>query len=1275
MRFAFAGSRSGSSRARRLRTCSIIGIALAVVCIVSAFGPSAHAVPPSPHLLDSAKKDPVLTKQLDALQESMRSKGIDAPAKKQSVKVAEAGTTGQLKTLAILVDFSDQPAQVSASFFDDLLFANVYGPSSLRGYYREVSYGTPSSGGLLDVVTLNQPSSVGWVRLPHTLAYYADDNYGTDGTYPHNAQKMVEDAVAAVDSMVDFSAYDGDGDGYVDNLFVIHAGQGAEYTGEPGDIWSHMWETETYPLVDGVRVRSYSTEPEYWEEPGDMTVGVYAHEMGHVLGLPDLYDRDYSSAGAGEWSLMAFGSWNGATGTGEEPARFDAWCATELGWAIPTAVAGTPTARSVPTAGSSRTGTVFQVYPEGVTSGPEYFLVENRQQTGTDASLPGSGLLVWHVDESVTEQNDDENHKLVDLEQACGTQYLDDGWEYDYSGGPGDPYPGSTDNRAFSDLTTPNAFKYGFGGPSGVEVSSISDSGDVMQAVIGTSPVSAWPPGVSSVDPSNGPDTGGRTVTIDGFGFADATAVTFDGIEADFTVDSYTRITATAPEHAAGTVDVRVTTPIDTSANTSADDFTYVAASALTIDGSMVGGDISPEGDSDWFQFTVSTAGNYTIYTAEDTLVDSYMCLYGPDSANDLIAEDDDGGAGMMSEITKTLAPGVYLVELKGFSDTETGTYTVGVKTFNPSTLTIDGPSVGGDISPKGDIDWFRFTVSSMGIYRIDATAGTITDADMILFGPDDMDAFVKYDDGSGAGWMPRMTHLLEPGDYYVRMQGSSDDQTGTYSVDVKTVATSVPALTIDAPPVGGDVSPEGDADWLQFTVSTAGEYLIEATAGTLEFGYLSLYGPDSPGALLAYGDFNTEGWMSRITGWLEPGTYYAQVEGFGGGSGPAIDTGTYSIRVENLKPSVTALNPTTGLTTGGTSVTITGTNFFDVTEVAFGTEVVDSSDYTVDSDTQITATAPAQAAGTVQVKVTTVGGESEDTAIDDFTYVARYDDKDSKVTYAPAWSRWDGSGYWAASDDTYAYTDKKGDKAIVTFEGTSLDLIACTSNTKGKAKVTLDPGTPGEATQTVDLYSPATKWKQKVYSTGVLVSGTHTVVIECLYEKRAASGWYTVDVDRIDIVGTLLQSPIVTKIDDNVTDAAADAYFTYSPGIAAGASTSQWSRWDNSNYWAAYQDTYAYTDKVGFKTTFTFTGTYAAWVAATSNAKGKALVTVDGKTAEAKTVDLYSPTTLWKQKVYDTGILAPGTHTVVIECLYKKRAASAWYTIDVDRFDVILTP
>ena len=121
---------------------------------------------------------------------------------------------------------------------------------------------------------------------------------------------------------------------------IIHSGPGAEFTGNVNDIWSHKWGI-TPQSRDGVLISSYAIMPEYWSTPGDITIGVFAHELGHVFGLPDLYDRDGSSRGVGRWSLMATGAWNGSLGN--SPAHLDAWCKVQLGFVTPIV----PTTRDV----------------------------------------------------------------------------------------------------------------------------------------------------------------------------------------------------------------------------------------------------------------------------------------------------------------------------------------------------------------------------------------------------------------------------------------------------------------------------------------------------------------------------------------------------------------------------------------------------------------------------------------------------------------------------------------------------------------------------------------------------------------------------------------------------------------------------------------------------------------------------------------------------------------------------------------------------------------
>jgi immune inhibitor A len=447
-------------------------------------------MPPHPQLLEQIQKGMIPMPSVLEDPGSLRARGIDAPWTAPAAQLQAQSLTpgkvirlfgpaappsGTFRALAILVSFSDKPAQVSATFFDTLLF--VQRPGSMRDYYNAVSYGT------LDIITVNLPSSLEWRTAPHAYAYYVNNNYGM-GSYPNNSQKLVEDLVALVDPAVDFSQYDNDGDGYVDALFVIHAGPGAEFTGATTDVWSHAWVTQNVPRVDGVRVLHYSIEPEYWQTAGDMTIGVYAHELGHAaFGLPDLYDRDYSSKGLGRWSLMAGGSWNGPSPGGAFPALPDAWSHAQMGFLTPTIISASVMGRSCEAVESSPQA--FALWNNG-TVGSEYFLVENRQRTGYDSYLPGDGLLVYHVDESVGSQNDDEwypgqtanGHYLVALEQADGSYHLERNTN---SGDAGDPYPGGTSNHTFTVATTPGSMDYAFQA-SAVSILNISSSGSTMTA-------------------------------------------------------------------------------------------------------------------------------------------------------------------------------------------------------------------------------------------------------------------------------------------------------------------------------------------------------------------------------------------------------------------------------------------------------------------------------------------------------------------------------------------------------------------------------------------------------------------------------------------------------------------------------------------------------------------------------------------------------------------------------------------------------------------------
>jgi immune inhibitor A len=390
-----------------------------------------------------------------------------APSVIRSAAGARAPLRGTLKVIIVLVDFFDKPMTQSQAHYSDLFFSlGVMPTKSVREYYREVT------NGLIDL----QGEVVGPLRMPQALATYAHGASGLSTATP-NAQTMARDAAMAADPMVDFTPYDNDRNGFVDAFVVIHAGPGGEVTGNSGDIWSHKWVLDGSALnVDSTKIFAYLTVPE------DCKIGVCAHELGHLLfGFPDLYDTDGSSEGIGDWCLMAGGSWGGG---GDRPVHPSAWCKANQGWVSVDNRVGNGTV-SIPDVKMSRV--VHRLWKDGG-GGDEYFLVENRQQTGFDTSLPGSGLLVWHVDEAQP-GNTNENHYKVALMQADGKRQM----ELNVNrGDAGDPYPGTSHNNTFNATSKPNSKSYGDADTS-VAVTEISASGPTMTARLDVKAVSSSP--------------------------------------------------------------------------------------------------------------------------------------------------------------------------------------------------------------------------------------------------------------------------------------------------------------------------------------------------------------------------------------------------------------------------------------------------------------------------------------------------------------------------------------------------------------------------------------------------------------------------------------------------------------------------------------------------------------------------------------------------------------------------------------------------------------
>ena len=333
-------------------------------------------------------------------------------------------------------------------------------------YYREISYGQLELTG----------QTYGWYRTPQTESTYVGTNNGLNG----GGARFTRDLVVLADEDIDYSQYDNDNDGYVDVVMIVHTGAGAE-TGA-NNIWSHRWSlngaSRSYPNVmpEGeyvtndprpgypgqfIKVNDYIIQPEEKSasNTGIIDIGVFCHEFGHALGLPDLYDYDGSSEGIGNWGLMGGGAYGGDGRHPGYPAHMTAWSKEVLGWVEPIPLERKVEDLRLPNVQENQDA-VYRIWVDGE-DGNEYFLLENRQQLGFDRFIFEPGLLIWHVDTNILQRgygvNNDESHKGVDLEEADGKNDLDFNRN---RGDAGDPFPGAFNNRLFNDATQPNSRSY-----------------------------------------------------------------------------------------------------------------------------------------------------------------------------------------------------------------------------------------------------------------------------------------------------------------------------------------------------------------------------------------------------------------------------------------------------------------------------------------------------------------------------------------------------------------------------------------------------------------------------------------------------------------------------------------------------------------------------------------------------------------------------------------------------------------------------------------------
>lgn len=336
-------------------------------------------------------------------------------------------TQGSPKSLVILVNFSDLKfsSETAREDFEAMLNQDGYSEngatSSAREYFRESSFGQFNPEFVV----------VGPYDLPNNVLFYGE-NKGSN--HDVNAARMIVHACELADEAgLDFTEFDTDNNGILDNVFVYYAGHNeAEYAGED-KVWPHRGSVRTGESLDGIKIQSYACTSELKGAKGTIQcgIGTFCHEFGHVLELPDLYVTDYSHSEPTpqKWDIMDNGSYNNSSRT---PPTYSAYERFFCGWLTPEPIDSVLGLHHLEPLITSNKAYIFSRTPhnlDGYDPNPrEFFILENRQRIGIDSlALPGAGLLVTHIDfdrmywmTGFNNPNVDPNHMRVQLVCAAG---------------------------------------------------------------------------------------------------------------------------------------------------------------------------------------------------------------------------------------------------------------------------------------------------------------------------------------------------------------------------------------------------------------------------------------------------------------------------------------------------------------------------------------------------------------------------------------------------------------------------------------------------------------------------------------------------------------------------------------------------------------------------------------------------------------------------------------------------------------------------------------
>lgn len=363
--------------------------------------------------------------------------------------------TGTKKGIIILVQLADKQFATADNLALYKRIANEEGFSEGNFKGSVSDYFNAQSGGQFHL----DFDVVGPITVSQNSSYYA----GSEGT--EKVYELVQEACKAADSQVNFADYDWDGDGEVDQVFIIYAGLGQANGGDTSTIWPHEWElsgADATITLDGVTINTYACGAELQPDDYDYNyftggitvnttkidgIGTICHEFSHCLGYPDMYDTSDSGEnfGMGPWDLMDYGSYND---DGYQPSGYTSYEKMIAGWLTPTELKDDDQSVTGMKA-LSEGGEAYIIY--NAANNNEYYLLENRQLTGWDASQYGAGLLVLHVDydadawtnNTVNNESSRQRMTIVPADNSASLYDSEGYWSDDELAGDPFPYQGN----------------------------------------------------------------------------------------------------------------------------------------------------------------------------------------------------------------------------------------------------------------------------------------------------------------------------------------------------------------------------------------------------------------------------------------------------------------------------------------------------------------------------------------------------------------------------------------------------------------------------------------------------------------------------------------------------------------------------------------------------------------------------------------------------------------------------------------------------------------